>query len=104
MLRSLYHLFLAFFGNRWYRRPSEKLFVVGVTGTKGKSTVVELINAILEASGRKTALLSSVRRKVGAKSDLNVSDNTMPGRLTIQNFLADAVKAHCEYAILEVTS
>lgn len=84
--------------------PSRKLFVIGVTGTKGKSTVLELINATLEAAGKRTALLSSVRRKVCAHDAANLSDNTMPGRLAIQGFLKDAVKAKCEFALIEVTS
>ncbi len=103
-LKSTYHFFLAFLGNALYGFPSRKIYLVGVTGTKGKSTVIELINAILEASRKKTALLSSVRVKVGDESAPNATDNTMPGRLFIPAFLRRAVRAGCEYAILEVTS
>jgi len=78
--------------------------VVGVTGTKGKSTTIELINAILEEAGKKTALLSSIRIKIADKSEKNLTDNTMPGRFFIQAFLRKAVNSGCEVALIEVTS
>src|SRR6266404_2311440 len=102
--KSLYHLFLAYLGSFWYRHPSRKLFVIGITGTKGKSTVIELTNAIFETAGKRTALLSGIRRKVGKRSEFNLTNNTMPGRFAIQKFLSDAVEAGAEYAIIEVTS
>lgn len=103
-LKSLYHFFLAWFGNLLYDCPSRKLFVLGITGTKGKSTVLELINAILEQSGKKTALLSSIRIKIGEDSEKNLTSNTMPGRFFIQRFLRRAVQAGCSHALIEVTS
>lgn len=102
-LRNSYHFLLSWLGNLIYRRPSRKIFVVGVTGTKGKSTVLELINAILETAGHKTALLSSVRIKIDKESKIN-QGNTMPGRLAIKRFLRKAVLAECSYALIEVTS
>ena len=67
-LKGIYHYILAWAGNIIYGNPSKKLFVIGITGTKGKSTTIELINAILEAVGKKTAILSSVRFKIGGES------------------------------------
>lgn len=104
LLRSLYHYLLAWFGSVIYKYPSQKLFVIGVTGTKGKSTVMELINAILEAAGKRTALMSSVRFKNDLLSEMNLTGMTMPGRLFIQRFLVRALGDGCEYAIIEVTS
>lgn len=103
-LKNLYHYALALLGNIWYGFPSRTIFLIGVTGTKGKSTVVELMNAVLEAAGKKTALLSSVRVKILDRSEKNVTGNTMPGRFFIHRFLRDAVRAGAEFAILEVTS
>lgn len=77
---------------------------MGVTGTKGKSTTVELINAILEAAGYQTALISSLRFKIGGESAKNDTSMTMPGRFFIQRFLRKAVNKGCQYALLEVTS
>jgi UDP-N-acetylmuramoyl-L-alanyl-D-glutamate--2,6-diaminopimelate ligase len=103
-VKSLYHLGWAIISHWLFGFPSRKIFVVGVTGTKGKSTVLELMNAILEAAGKKTALFSSVRRKVGSKTKPNLSGNTMPGRFALQKFLAEAAQAKCDYALIEVTS
>jgi len=102
--RSVYHFLWAWTGAHLHRHPSTKLFVIGVTGTKGKTTTVELINAILEAAGKRTALISSLRVKVGDGSEKNKIGNTMPGRAYLQKFLRRAVRAGCNYAIVEVAS
>ncbi len=104
MINSLYHRLWAFFGDLLYRHPSRRIFVVGVTGTKGKSTVLELLNAIFEEAGKKTSLLSSVRRKICERESANLTGNTMPGRFAIQSFLKEAVDCECDYAFIEVTS
>jgi len=104
MMNSLYHRLWAFLGDLLYKHPSRRIFVVGVTGTKGKSTVVELMNAIFEEAGKRTALLSSVRRKICERESANLTGNTMPGRFAIQKFLNEAVDCECDYAFIEVTS
>ena len=103
-LLDFYYYSVAFFGALFFGFPSRRIFVLGVTGTKGKSTVLELINAILETAGKKTALLSSIRIKINKESQKNYLDNTMPGRAFIQSFLRQAVKAICDYSLIEVTS
>ncbi|OGY64119.1 MAG: hypothetical protein A3I89_04005 [Candidatus Harrisonbacteria bacterium RIFCSPLOWO2_02_FULL_41_11] len=104
LLRSLYHYLLAWLGSVWYGHPSRQIFVLGVTGTKGKSTVIELINSILTAAGKKTAVVSSVRFKNDTLSNPNLTGMTMPGRFFIQKFLKEAVENSCDYAVIEVTS
>jgi len=103
-LLDFYHYFLAAIGAFLYRFPSQKLIVIGITGTSGKSTVVELATKILEEAGYKVASLSSIKFKIGQKEWQNRLKMTMPGRLKIQKFLREAVKAGCKYAVLEVTS
>ena len=103
-LLSWYHFTLAFLGALIYNFPSKKLKVIGVTGTKGKSTTIELARLILENAGYKVASASSIKFKIDKKEELNRLKMTMPGRFKLQKFLRKAVKAGCKYAILEVTS
>jgi len=100
----MYHWKLALLGALIYRFPSKKIKVVAVTGTKGKSSVTEILNTILEEAGFKTAVSNTIRFKVGNKSERNLYKMSMPGRFFVQRFLRQAVDAKCDYAILEVTS
>ncbi|MDP3645637.1 MAG: UDP-N-acetylmuramyl-tripeptide synthetase [bacterium] len=99
-----YHLLLAYLGAIVNGNPSRKLLVIGVTGTKGKSSTTEMVNAIFEEAGYKTALLNSIRIKVAEKSEPNTMRMSMPGRFYIQNFLSTAHRDGCTVAILEMTS
>ena len=102
--RYFYHFFWAYIGKIIFGSPSRDLCVIGVTGTKGKSTTIDMISFVLERAGKKTAVVSSVRKKVGDKNIINVTGNTMPGRMYLQQFLKEAVNANAEYALIEVTS
>jgi UDP-N-acetylmuramoyl-L-alanyl-D-glutamate--2,6-diaminopimelate ligase len=95
---------LSFLAAFWYRFPSRKIKVIGVTGTKGKSSTVEILNAILEEAGYKTAISNTIRFKVGDISSDNLYKMSMPGRFAIQRLLRKAVNRKCDYAILEMTS
>lgn len=99
-----YHYGLAFLSALIYRFPSRKMLVVGVTGTKGKSTTVEMVNAIFEEAGFKTALQSTIRFKVGKLEKRNLFKMSMPGRFFMQKFLRQALNDGCEVAVLELTS
>lgn len=103
-LRPPYHFVLALLGALFYGFPSRDITVIGVTGTKGKSTVVELLNAIFETDGKRTAVAGTIRFKVAEKTEPNLFKMTMPGRFFMQRFLRDAVRAGCDVAILEMTS
>jgi len=103
-LISGYHYMLAFAAALRYRFPSRSIFVVAVTGTKGKTTVTELVNSILEEAGFKTALAGTLRFKIGKDSKRNLHKMTMPGRFFMQKFLRQAVEADCHYSIIEMTS
>lgn len=104
VIRKPYHYFLAFLTAVFYDFPSRKLFVIGVTGTNGKSTVVELLHSILTEADIKTGSVSSIRFKVVKNETRNELKMTMPGRFALQKFLKECVRSDCKYAILEVTS
>ena len=99
-----YHFSLAFLGTLIFRFPSRKLKVIGVTGTNGKTTTIEMISKILEAAGNKVASLSSIKFKIGNREWTNTLKMTMPGRFKLQRFLRQAVNSGSKYAVLEVTS
>ena len=101
---SIYHYKLALLGALIYGFPSRKLIIIGVTGTSGKSTTVDLITKILERSGEKVASISTIRFKIANKEWKNNLKMTMPGRFKIQKFLRQAVNAGCKYVVLEVAS
>ncbi|MEK7170421.1 MAG: Mur ligase family protein [Patescibacteria group bacterium] len=103
-LISTYHYLLAFVGAVVFGFPSRKLNVIAVTGTKGKSSVVELISALLEEAGFKTAHASTIHFKIGDKVERNMHKMTMPGRFFLQHFLRRAVRAGCTHAVIEMTS
>ncbi len=102
--QPIYHYFLAFLGALIYRLPSKKIKVVAITGTKGKTSTVEFVNAILEEAGFITALAGTLRFKIRNESKPNMYKMTMPGRFFIQRFLRQAVDAHCDYAVIEISS
>ncbi len=102
--QPIYHYKMALLSALLYRFPSDTIYVIGVTGTKGKSTTVEIINVILEEAGYKTALSNTIRYKIGAESTPNKFKMSMPGRFFVQRFLRKAVQAKCDYVILEMTS
>ncbi len=103
-IRPPYHYLLAYLGNALYHNPSKEITVIVVTGTKGKSTVTELITTILEADGNSVASLSTIQFKIGDKITKNLFKMTTPGRFFVHKFLREAVDAGCTYAVLEITS
>jgi UDP-N-acetylmuramoyl-L-alanyl-D-glutamate--2,6-diaminopimelate ligase len=99
-----YHYSLALIGALIYRFPSKKIVVIGVTGTKGKTTTVEIVNTIFEKAGYQTALQSTLHFKIGKKDQRNLFKISMPGRFFMQKFLREALNKGCSHAILEMTS
>ncbi|MDP3985499.1 MAG: UDP-N-acetylmuramoyl-L-alanyl-D-glutamate--2,6-diaminopimelate ligase [bacterium] len=99
-----YHKGLAVFAAFWYGHPSDNLFVIGVTGTNGKSTTVNLIADVLRATGEKVGLTSTVNFRIGDKEWLNDKKMTMLGRFALQRLLRDMVSAKCRYAVIETSS
>lgn len=99
-----YHWILAFTSAIYYGFPSKKIKVIAVTGTKGKSSTTEIINAILEHAGYRTALSNTIRFKIDHNSEANLFKMSTPGRFFLQRFIRKAVSAKCQYLILEISS
>jgi UDP-N-acetylmuramoyl-L-alanyl-D-glutamate--2,6-diaminopimelate ligase len=103
-LKNIYHLFQAILANVWYGFPSQKLKVIGVTGTNGKTTTVQMIAKILEEAGNKIAVASTINFKLGKKEWVNDTKLTTLSIFGLQKHLREAVQAGCDYAVVEITS
>jgi UDP-N-acetylmuramoyl-L-alanyl-D-glutamate--2,6-diaminopimelate ligase len=99
-----YHYCLAIFAALYYGFPSKKMIVIGVTGTKGKTSTVNFIWSCLMAGGYKTGIISTANIRIGNKEFLNKYHMTMPGRFTIQRIIAQMLKSGCQFCIVETTS
>jgi UDP-N-acetylmuramoyl-L-alanyl-D-glutamate--2,6-diaminopimelate ligase len=88
----------------WYGHPGREMTVIGVTGTDGKTTTVNLIQSILAAAGRKTGMVSTVNALIGDRYQDTGLHVTTPDALQLQSLMARMVEAGTEVAILETTS
>ena len=93
---------LGLLAHQWYGCPSEKLTLVGVTGTNGKTTIATLLYEMVRAMGYKAGLISTVVYYVDGTA--YPSTHTTPDALALNALLAQMVEAGCRYAFMEVSS
>lgn len=103
-LKNYYHLLIASFANLYYRYPSKKLKIIGVTGTDGKTTTTHLIYHILKSTGYKTSMISSVYANISGKNYDTGFHVTTPDIVPLFKFLNRSSKAKENYFVLETTS
>ena len=86
----------------FFHYPAEEIPVVGITGTKGKTTSAYMICSILEAAGIKTGMIGTVGIRIG--ETVTATDNTTPESYIVQRALRDMVDAGCGAAVMEASS
>ena len=86
----------------FFDHPAKKLLMIGITGTKGKTTTSFLIKSILEAAGKKTGLIGTVCSMIG--SEIIPSNLTTPDPIMLQTLLSSMVEAGCEAVVMEISA
>ncbi len=93
---------LALMSAAYFGYPAEKLKVIGITGTKGKTTTTYMVKSILEGVGHKVGLIGTIEALIGGKSI--PANNTTPESYTIHKYFAEMVEAGCDSVVMEVSS
>ncbi len=93
---------MALISAAWYGYPAEKLKVIGITGTKGKTTTTYMVKSILESAGYKVGLIGTIEVIIGEEHIH--ADNTTPESILIQEYFDRMVRAGCDIAVMEVAS
>lgn len=93
---------LALMSAAYFGYPAEKLKVIGITGTKGKTTTTYMVKSILEGVGHKVGLIGTIEALIGDKSI--PANNTTPESFTIHQYFAEMVKEGCDSVVMEVSS
>lgn len=93
---------LALMSAAYFGYPAEKLKVIGITGTKGKTTTTYMIKSILDSVGHKVGLIGTIEAIIG--DERIPASNTTPESFTIHSYFAKMVEAGCDCVVMEVSS
>lgn len=104
LINNLYHKPKALAANAYFRFPSRKLTVIGVTGTDGKTTTVNMIYKILKDAGKKVSMISTINAVIAGEEFDTGFHVTSPDPFTVQKLSHEAAQSGDEYLVLEVTS
>lgn len=94
---------LPIIASNFYEKPTKRLKVIGVTGTKGKTTTTYMIKEILEKAGRRVGLIGTIATYINGEK-VKDNDRTTPESLELQGIFAKMVEKNVEIAIMEVSS
>jgi len=101
---SSYHYLKAQMAALYFGYPTKNLAVIGVIGTKGKTSTANFIWSCLNKAGLKTSMFSTANIRIGSEENLNRFHMTMPGPFVVQDFFKKTLKEKCVFAIIETTS
>ena len=87
---------------KWFSSPADKMKLIGVTGTNGKTSVTYMLKNILEAAGHKVGLIGTIQNIIG--DEIIPSKNTTPDAYELNSLFSLMQKSGCEYAVMEVSS
>ena len=93
---------LALMSAAYFGYPAEKLKIIGITGTKGKTTTTYMIKSILDSVGHKVGLIGTIEAIIG--DEKIPAANTTPESFTIHQYFAKMVEAGCDCVVMEVSS
>lgn len=93
---------LALIAANFYGHPANKLALIGVTGTSGKTTTTKMIESILDATGEPVGLIGTIEYRAGSIRE--VADRTTPDAVVLQYWFAQMVQEKVRYAVMEVSS
>ncbi len=93
---------LALMSAAYFGYPADKLKIIGITGTKGKTTTTYMVKSILEGVGHKVGLIGTIEAVIGDKSI--PANNTTPESYTIHQYFSEMVEAGCDSVVMEVSS
>ena len=93
---------LALVSCAWFHHPAEKLRVIGITGTKGKTTTTYMVKSILENAGCKTGLIGTIEAIIGDK--VIPANNTTPESYIVQDYFHQMLEEGCRCVVMEVSS
>ena len=96
------HYAMAFISAAFFGNPAEEMKIIGITGTKGKTTTTYLVKSILEHAGRKVGLIGTIEIIIG---DTHIhADHTTPESYLIQKYFRQMADAGCDTVVMEVSS
>lgn len=93
---------LALASAAWFGHPAKRLKVIGVTGTKGKTTTTYMVKSILEQAGYRVGLIGTIEAIIGGKSI--PANNTTPESYVVQEYFHQMAEAGCQCVVMEVSS
>lgn len=101
---SAYYWLFSVLGALLYGFPSRKMIVVGITGTKGKTSTANFVWSCATVAGMKAGIITTANIRIGDEESMNHYHMTMPGRFAIQRTMREMVKKGCKLCVVETTS